>query len=92
VDSVVALADYLQAPVATTYLHNDAFPCDHPMWAGPLGYLGHQTAMHSIKDADVVIALGTRMGPFGTLPQYGIDYWPKNANLIQVGYWLDIVL
>jgi sulfoacetaldehyde acetyltransferase len=81
---VQALAEYLQAPVATTYLHNDAFPADHPLWCGPLGYLGHKTAMHSMRDADVVIALGTRLGPFGSLGQYGEEYWPKDATLIQV--------
>lgn len=40
--------------------------------------------MKSIRDADVIIALGTRLGPFGTLPQYGMEYWPKNAKIIQV--------
>lgn len=84
VDAAVALADFLQAPVCTTYLHNDAFPANNKLWCGPLGYCGHKTAMNTIKDADVVIALGTRLGPFGTNPQYGIDYWPKNAKLIQV--------
>jgi sulfoacetaldehyde acetyltransferase len=78
------LAEYLQAPVATTYLHNDAFPADHPLWCGPLGYLGHKTAMHSVKEADVLIALGTRLGPFGSLGQYGQEYWPSDATLIQV--------
>ena len=29
-------------------------------------------------------SLGTRLNPFGTNPQFGIDYWPKNAKLIQV--------
>jgi len=82
--SVVALAEHLQCPVACTYLHNDAFPCDHPLWTGPLGYLGHQTAMNSVHEADVIIALGTRLGPFGLLPQYGFDYMPKNAKIVQV--------
>jgi sulfoacetaldehyde acetyltransferase len=40
--------------------------------------------MKIIAEADVVLALGTRLGPFGTLPQHGIDYWPKNAKIIQV--------
>ncbi len=34
--------------------------------------------------ADVVLAIGTRLGPFGALPQYGFDYWPKDAKIIQV--------
>ena len=40
--------------------------------------------MKIIAKADVVLALGTRLGPFGTLPQHGLDYWPKNAKIIQV--------
>ncbi|CAG0998029.1 sulfoacetaldehyde acetyltransferase [Burkholderiales bacterium] len=80
----IALAELLQAPVAVSYLHNDAFPSSHPLWCGPLGYQGSKAAMKLIGQADVVLALGTRLGPFGTLPQHGIDYWPKHAKIIQV--------
>jgi len=80
----VALAEYLSAPVVTSYLHNDAFPARHPLMCGPLGYQGSKAAMQLIARADVVLALGTRLGPFGTLPQYGIDYWPRDARIIQV--------
>ena len=78
------LAELLHAPVAVSYLHNDAFPASHPLWVGPLGYQGSKAAMKLIAKADVVLALGTRLGPFGTLPQYGIEYWPKDAKIIQV--------
>lgn len=80
----VELAEMLHAPVVNSYLHNDSFPSDHPLWTGPLGYQGSKAAMKLIAQADVVLALGTRLGPFGTLPQHGIDYWPKNAKVIQV--------
>jgi sulfoacetaldehyde acetyltransferase len=40
--------------------------------------------MKLISEADVVLALGCRLNPFGTTPQYGFDYWPKNAKLIQI--------
>jgi len=79
-----ALAEYLSAPVVTSYLHNDAFPASHPLMCGSLGYQGSKAAMKLIAQADVVLALGTRLGPFGTLPQHGIEYWPKNAKIIQV--------
>ena len=78
------LAELLHAPVAVSYLHNDAFPASHPLWVGPLGYQGAKAAMKLIAKADVVLALGTRLGPFGTLPQYGMEYWPKDAKIIQV--------
>jgi len=80
----VALAELLHAPVACSYLHNDAFPASHPLWAGPLGYQGSKAAMKLISKADVVLALGTRLGPFGTLPQYGMEYWPKDAKIVQI--------
>ena len=78
------LAELLHAPVAVSYLHNDAFPASHPLWVGPLGYQGAKAAMKLMAKADVVLALGTRLGPFGTLPQYGMEYWPKDAKIIQV--------
>jgi sulfoacetaldehyde acetyltransferase len=78
------LADLLQVPVVCTYLHNDAFPADHPLYCGPLGYQGNQAGMKLIAEADVILALGTRLSPFGTLPQYGEEYWPKDATIIQV--------
>jgi sulfoacetaldehyde acetyltransferase len=80
----VKLAELLQAPVCTSYLHNDAFPARHPLWCGPLGYQGSKAAMKLIAKADVVLALGTRLGPFGTLPQHGLDYWPNAARIIQI--------
>jgi len=80
----IELAELLQAPVASSYLHNDSFPASHALWCGPLGYQGSKAAMKLISKADVVLALGTRLGPFGTLPQHGLEYWPKNANIIQI--------
>ena len=78
------LAERLGSPVVNSYLHNDSFPASHPLWCGPLGYQGSKAGMKLINQADVVLALGTRLGPFGTLPQYGLDYWPDAANIIQV--------
>ncbi len=84
VSAAVALAEHLGAPVITSYLHNDAFPASHPLLCGPIGYQGSKAAMRIVEQADVVLALGSRLGPFGTLPQYGMEYWPENAKIIQV--------
>ena len=84
VDECIALAERLGSPVVNSYQHNDSFPASHPLWAGPLGYQGSKAGMTLINQADVVLALGTRLGPFGTLPQYEFDYWPTNAKIIQV--------
>jgi sulfoacetaldehyde acetyltransferase len=78
------LAEQLDAPVCVGYQHNDAFPGNHPLFAGPLGYNGSKAAMQLIKEADVVLCLGTRLNPFSTLPGYGLEYWPSEAKIIQV--------
>ena len=84
IEASKALAERLDAPVCVGYQHNDAFPGSHPLFSGPLGYNGSKAAMELIKQADVVLCLGTRLNPFSTLPGYGIDYWPQNAKIIQV--------
>ena len=84
IDASRQLAERLSAPVCCNYQHNDAFPGSHKLFAGPLGYNGSKAAMELISKADVVLCLGTRLNPFSTLPGYGIDYWPKDAKIIQV--------
>ncbi|MCR9135364.1 MAG: sulfoacetaldehyde acetyltransferase [Alphaproteobacteria bacterium] len=84
IDACRELAEKLDAPVASGYQHNDSFPGSHRLACGPLGYNGSKAAMELIAKADVVLALGTRLNPFSTLPGYGIDYWPKDAKIIQV--------
>merc|ERR1712048_199869 len=84
IDASKRLAERLSAPVCCNYQHNDAFPGSHPLFAGPLGYNGSKAVMDLISQADVVLALGTRLNPFSTLPAYNSSYWPSNAKLIQV--------
>ena len=61
IDASRKLAERLDAPVCCNYQHNDAFPGSHPLFVGPLGYNGSKAAMELIKEADVVLALGTRL-------------------------------
>jgi sulfoacetaldehyde acetyltransferase len=84
VDECRRLAECLGAPVANSYLHNDSFPASHPLAVGPLGYQGWESAMKLVQQADVILALGTRLNPFSTLPQHDIEYWTGKAKIIQV--------
>lgn len=84
IGTIKALAEHLGAPVATTYMHNDAFEYDHPLWTGPIGYMGSKAAMRILQKADVILAVGTRLSYFGTLPQYDINYFPKTAKIVQI--------
>src|SRR5699024_5811239 len=83
-DVVQKIAEHLTAPVAVSYMHNDAFPNNHELAVGPIGYMGSKAAMHSMKEADVLLAIGTRLSVYGTLPSYDIDYFPKDADIIQI--------
>ena len=84
IPAAAALAERLSAPVCCNYQHNDAFPGSHSLFCGPLGYNGSKAAMKMIAKADVVLALGTRLNPFSSLPAYQTEYWPNDAKLIQV--------
>lgn len=83
-DVIKELAEYLTAPVAVTYLHNDAFYGSHPLYLGPIGYMGSKAAMKIVSGADVILAIGTRLSVFGTLPQYDIEYFTGKAKIIQI--------
>src|SRR5690606_20899036 len=84
VEECKVLAERLGAPVVNSYLHNDSFPASHPLWCGPLGYQGSKAAIKLIPQADVVLALGRRLGPSGSLPQHGMDYWRQDPQAIQI--------
>ncbi|MGC9974633.1 MAG: sulfoacetaldehyde acetyltransferase [Gaiellaceae bacterium] len=83
-EEVRRLARQLGAPVATSYQHADAYPQNDELAVGPIGYQGSKAAMKLLSSADVILAIGTRLSGFGTLPQYGFDYFPKAAKIIQI--------
>lgn len=80
---IAVLAELLGAPMACVFMHNDAVPGSHPLSVGPIGYQGSEAAMKLVSSADVILALGTRLNGFGITPQYGIDFFPRSAQLIQ---------
>lgn len=82
--AVKILSQRLNCPVATTYLHNDCFPYTDERYVGPLGYMGSQAAMKCVMDSDLVIAVGTRLNPFGKTNQYSMAYWDDTRPLIQI--------
>ncbi|MGH6692239.1 MAG: thiamine pyrophosphate-binding protein, partial [Gammaproteobacteria bacterium] len=84
VDDVRALAEQLTAPVVSTYRHNDSFPASHPLACGPLGPHGSKAAMQIVARADVVLALGTRLGPSGAPPEHDGVSWREDVKIIQI--------
>lgn len=83
-ESVMRLAEKLKLPIAASSGHGDVVPNDHALYcgyAGPAPY-GNPVARELIHEADVILALGTRLGFNTTL--YGHDVVTKNAKIVQV--------
>ena len=76
------LAELLNAPVATSPGHGDAIPAAHPLYGGQVGPRGNVVASDMAREADVILALGTRIGFNTTF--YSFDNLNRNAKIIQV--------
>ena len=60
-DAATDLADLIGAALVTSYARNDALPNDHPRFLGALGRAGAPEAVEAVQEADVLLALGTRL-------------------------------
>tara|TARA_Y100000591_G_scaffold111967_1_gene95497 strand:- start:161 stop:1858 length:1698 start_codon:yes stop_codon:yes gene_type:complete len=79
---VVKLAEFLNLPIVTAAGHGDAIPCNHKLYAGQMGPRGNVVATNLVKNADVILALGTRLGFNSTF--YSYENINKEAKIIQV--------
>ena len=79
---VTKLADYLNCPIVTSAGHGDAIPYDYKLNAGQMGPRGNPVATKLMKEADVILALGTRLGFNSTF--YSYDNINKKAKIIQI--------
>lgn len=78
----LALAEALGCPVVTSPGHGDAIPHGHPLNAGQMGPRGNAVASRLVREADVILALGTRLGFNATF--YSYDNLSRDAAIIQV--------
>mgnify|MGYP001288663643 FL=1 len=79
---VTKLAEYLNVPIVTAAGHGDALPFNHKLNAGQMGPRGNPVATKLVKEADIILALGTRLGFNSTF--YSYENINKNAKIIQV--------
>ena len=79
---VIKLAEFLNIPMVTSAGHGDAIPFNHKLNAGQMGPRGNPVASKLVKEADVIIALGTRLGFNSTF--YSYENINKKAKIIQV--------
>ncbi len=78
----LALAEALNCPIVTSPGHGDAIPFGHPLNAGQMGPRGNIVASRLVREADVILALGTRIGFNATF--YSYDNINKDAKIIHV--------
>ena len=81
-NEVIKLAELLNIPIVTAAGHGDAIPFNHKLNAGQMGPRGNLVASGLVKEADVIIALGTRLGFNSTF--YSYDNINQKAKIIQV--------
>jgi len=81
---LLQLAELLQAPVATTASGKSVFPEDHPLALGMFGTFGLDSANAVIADADVVIAVGTKLGPSDTVNETPDLLDPVRQTFVQL--------
>ena len=79
---VLALAERLNAPIILAPGHGDAIPYGHPLNSGQMGPRGNAVASRLAKEADVILALGTRLGFNSTF--YSYDNINQEADIVQV--------
>jgi len=76
-----ALAEYLEAPVATTFNGRGSFPEDHPLSAGRMGIHAPIYNDRILAEADVILAVGCRFAALSTRNWSNIN---PNSALIHV--------
>jgi len=79
---VIKLAELLNLPIVTSAGHGDAIPFNHKLNAGQMGPRGNPVASKLVKESDVIIALGTRLGFNSTF--YSYENINRKAKIIQV--------
>ena len=79
---VIKLAELLNSPMVTAAGHGDAIPFNYKLNAGQMGPRGNPVASRLVKEADVIIALGTRLGFNSTF--YSYENLNIKAKIIQI--------
>ncbi len=79
---VCRLAEATGAAIVTSYGRADAVPSDHPHFLGHLGRLGAPEGIEAIREADTILAVGTRLGQSTTF--FDHRFIQPGVNIIQI--------
>ncbi|MFD1851864.1 thiamine pyrophosphate-dependent enzyme [Oceanobacillus bengalensis] len=65
-DRLVTFAEKFQLPVIAAFRRHDVFPNDHPLYVGHLGLGTEKEVLQTVKESDLILALGTRLSEVTT--------------------------
>lgn len=85
---LIPLAERLAVPVMTAFRRHDAFPNDHPLYAGSLSIGAPPEVIQRARDADVILAIGTRLSETTT---FGYSLPTPGTRLIHVDISPEII-
>jgi acetolactate synthase-1/2/3 large subunit len=90
--SLLAVSEAWSVPVFPSYVHQDVFPNAHPNYGGELGIRPPDTVAASVLQADLIIAVGTKMGALASAgervpgPGQRVIHVYPDENQIGVGF------
>jgi thiamine pyrophosphate-dependent acetolactate synthase large subunit-like protein len=79
--ALIELAERLHMPVVNSPTSRNAVPETHPLVLGPSGIIGYEPVGDAIKEADLVLAIGSRLSDLQTARGALL---PGDAPIIQV--------
>ena len=81
-NEIISLSKKLNIPIVSSAGHGDVIPFDYELYAGQMGPRGNKIASSLVKNADLILAIGTRLGFNSTF--YSYDNISKFAKIVQV--------
>ena len=81
-EEVCRMAELTGAAIVTSYGRADAVPNDHPNYLGHLGRLGSLEGIEAVRQADTILAVGTRLSQSTTF--YDNRFIPADAKIVQI--------
>ena len=81
-DEIIVLSKNLNIPVVSSAGHGDVISYEHELYSGQMGPRGNKVASSLVKEADFILAIGTRLGFNSTF--YSYENISKSAKIAQI--------
>lgn len=84
-EELAALAEYLDIPISRTLMGQGCVPDTHPLMLGQTGFWGFELTHKMTTEADVILALGTRLAEADSSSWYeGVTFDSERTHFLQI--------